>query len=95
MSGTTISDSYTAGISLTDAADNPVLVTGTISVSSGFALYGTAGITWTVTNAGSIGGASFGVLLPGGGSVTNQRGGTIYAAGGPGNADPACHQRDE
>lgn len=86
MTGTTISNSYTNGISLNDAADNPVLVTGTISVNSGYALYGTAGIAWTVTNAGTIGGASFGVLLPGGGSVTNQSSGTIYAAGGLGNA---------
>jgi hypothetical protein len=86
MTGTTISGSYSAGIPLFQAADNPVLVTGTIAASTGFALYGTSDIDWTVTNAGSLGGASFGVLLPGGGSVTNQNGAAITASGGPGNA---------
>jgi hypothetical protein len=86
MSGTTISNSYTNGIVLSDPADNPVLVTGTIAVNGGFALYGTNDVAWTVTNAGLIGGGAFGVLLPGGGSVTNQNGAAITANGNPGNA---------
>jgi hypothetical protein len=85
MTGTTISGSYTSSIVVSEASDNPVLVTGTIVVGSGSALYGSAAITtWTVTNAGTLEGVSFGVLLPGG-SVTNQNGGTITASGGPGS----------
>jgi hypothetical protein len=84
MSGTTISSSYTSGITLTQAADNPVLVTGTITVGAGIALYGAGGIAWTLTNAGLLrsegAGPSggYGVSLAAGGSVTNQANGTIY-----------------
>jgi hypothetical protein len=83
MSGTTISGSHHTGITLTQAADNPVLVTGTITVGSGIALYGAGGIDWTLTNAGLLrsqgAGSSggYGVSLSAGGSVTNDASGTI------------------
>jgi hypothetical protein len=56
MTGTTISGSHLIGITLTSSASNPVFVTGTISVSSGDALYGKPGAsnTWTINNSGTI-----------------------------------------
>jgi hypothetical protein len=80
MSGTTISGSSTTGVFLATPADNPVLVTGTISVASGIALNGQGGVVWTVTNAGLIDGNAIGVLLSSGG-VTNQSNGTILGSG--------------
>ena len=52
----TISSSYTSGIVLTSTANNPVKVTGRISVSSGIALEGTPGsaFSWTIDNYGTI-----------------------------------------
>ena len=79
MSGTTISGTSMSGVTLTQAADNPALVTGTITVASGTALYGADDMAWTVTNAGLLGSeAGYGVSLAAGGSVTNQATGTIY-----------------
>jgi hypothetical protein len=81
--GTTISSTYFAGVTLTQAAYNPVLVTGTITVASGVALYGGGGIDWTVTNAGLIRSddlgtsGGYGVSLTAGGMLTNQSGGII------------------
>jgi hypothetical protein len=83
VAGTTISSTYFNGVTLTQATYNPVLVTGTITVASGVALYGGGGIDWTVTNAGLIRsddlGASggYGVELSAGGLLTNQSGGII------------------
>ena len=75
MTGTTITGSYLAGKTLTQASYDPVLVTGTINdtASGDIALYGAGtGVTWTVTNQGSLYGAMAGVsLLSGGGTVTN------------------------
>ncbi len=84
MTGTTLSNTYFAGVTLTQAADDPVLVTGTITVGSGIALYGTDGIAWTITNEGLLRSegpgpsGGYGVSLTDGGSVTNQAAGTIY-----------------
>jgi plastocyanin len=52
----TISSTYTTGIVLTSTANNPVKVTGKISVASGIALHGTQGaaFNWTVQNYGTI-----------------------------------------
>lgn len=64
------------------AADNPAIVTGTISVSSAgqVALYGSAGNSWTVNNLGTIestGSAGMAVDLASGGLVVN---GTVGSA---------------
>ncbi|HUN41184.1 MAG TPA: Hint domain-containing protein [Acetobacteraceae bacterium] len=83
MSGTTISGSYLSGIRLTEGSANPVTVssTATITAASGSALYLAASVDWTLTNSGTLYGYSQGMLMPGGGSVTNQGGGTIAATG--------------
>jgi fibronectin-binding autotransporter adhesin len=60
-----------AGAVLTNASG------GTITSSGTAAVYGSAGAAVTVVNAGLIDPATFGVYLPGGGSVTNVSGATI------------------
>ncbi len=75
----TISQSYASGITLTNAGDNPVYVTGTINYGTGTALYGTSGTSWTLDNSGLISGI-VGVLLAAGGTLTNA--GTISGSGG-------------
>jgi len=61
--GTIISGSYSAGITLTSTGDNPVTVTGTITAPSGNALYGIGGTIsggdgalygWSIANYGTI-----------------------------------------
>ena len=94
-----ISGKYAAGITLTSQAENPVTVTGTITPSNSIALYGLGGGTnsWTVINAGSIGGGAHTGIALGDtlmyvakGIVTNQASGRItgydlgVAIGGPG-----------
>jgi hypothetical protein len=54
--GTTISGTH-SGITLSDTADNPVAVTGTIVSNTGAAIYGQGGAgsnSWTINNSGSI-----------------------------------------
>jgi collagen type I/II/III/V/XI/XXIV/XXVII alpha len=84
MTGRTIAGTYTAGISLTDPGDNPVTVLsgGIIDTGSGVALQGSSGTYWTIGNAGMVEATGttagdIGVLLAGGGAVTNLTGGTI------------------
>jgi hypothetical protein len=84
MTGRTIVGTYTTGISLSDPGDNPVTVLsgGIIDAGNGVALQGSSGTYWTVGNAGLVEatGATagdVGVLLAGGGAVTNLTGGTI------------------
>lgn len=83
ITGTTISNAYFTGVTLTQATYNPVLVTGAITVTTGVALYGGGGVAWTVTNAGLLrsdaAGVSggYGVSLTAGGYLTNQSGGII------------------
>jgi hypothetical protein len=54
----TISTTTSTGITLTSTSDNPVSVTGTITVSTGAALYGTGGgaspNSWTIDNSGLV-----------------------------------------
>src|SRR5690242_717982 len=90
---------YATGITLASQAQNPVTVTGTITPSSGIALFGPGGgmNSWTIVNSGVIGGAAgTGVALGNNvtyvanGSVTNKTGGRIAGfnigvnIGGPG-----------
>ncbi len=88
--GRTISGSYNTGIDLSSQTDNPVLVTGTLSVASGNALYGQGGgnRSWTISNAGTItSGDEHGIVLGGGsqrvttGIVTNEATGLISSTG--------------
>lgn len=96
---TVISGKYAVGITLTSKAQNPVTVTGTITPSNSIALYGPGGGTnsWTIINAGSIGGGAHTGIALGDtimyvakGIVTNQASGWItgydlgVAIGGPG-----------
>lgn len=96
---TVISGKYAVGITLTSKAQNPVTVTGTITPSNSIALYGPGGGTnsWTIINAGSIGGGAHTGIALGDtimyvakGIVTNQASGRIngydlgVAIGGPG-----------
>jgi hypothetical protein len=96
---TVFSGKYAAGITLTSQAQNPVTVTGTITPSSGIAMFGPGGGTnsWTIANTGSIGGgAGTGIALgnnvtyAANGIVSNGAGGRIAAfnigvnIGGPG-----------
>ena len=63
---TVFSGKYASGITLTSQGQNPVSVTGTITPSSGIALFGPGGgsNSWTVANSGLIGGsASTGIQL--------------------------------
>ena len=85
-----ITGSNTASITLTDTADNPVLVSGTIAVASGVALIGTggAGFGWVIGNTGTISagapgnGISLGTLATpvASGIISNATGGLIYGA---------------
>jgi hypothetical protein len=86
----TITGTYSFGITLTSTASNPVTVTNnaTITESNKSAIYGQYGggsYGWTIANAGTVLGQSFGVQLGSGGRyvaasvVTNQSGGTIAA----------------
>ena len=78
MTGRTISNTYTTSILLNGTTDNPVTVTGTISVTKGGALTGPKGTVWTVTNEGLIAStAGFGVYLAAGGTLANTVGGQI------------------
>ena len=84
MTGRTIAQTYTTGISLTDPGDNPVTVlsSATIDTGSGVALQGSSGTYWTIGNAGLLQATGtiagdIGVALAGGGAVTNLTGGTI------------------
>ncbi len=91
MAARTISSTYTAGITLTNTANNPVSVTGRISVTSGVALTGKAGASysWTINNAGTIitTAVSTGVILGAyesavaSGTLTNESGGLISSGG--------------
>src|ERR1700678_436129 len=92
--GTIISGSYPTGVTLNDTIDNPVTVTGTITAPSGNALYGIGGpidggggalYGWTISNVGTIGGATGSGIELGtdvnavaGGVVTNAGIGVIY-----------------
>ena len=88
---TIISTITSTGITLSPS-DNPVLVTGTITPTSGIALYGPGDgtNTWTIDNAGLISASDtasgYGIQLGsssavvGTGIVTNRSGGTITAA---------------
>ncbi len=84
MTGRTIAGTYNTGISLSDPGDNPVTVLsgGIIDTGNGVALQGSSGTYWTIGNAGlveAVGSTAgdVGVLLAGGGAVTNLTGGTI------------------
>jgi fibronectin-binding autotransporter adhesin len=78
MSGRTISNSYSSEITLTNTADNPVTVTGTIDAATQTALYGTTPGVWTIINQGLIdSGDASGITLGAGGTVSNISGGVI------------------
>ncbi len=84
MTGRTIAQTYTTGISLTDPGDNPVTVLSSaiINTGTGAALQGVSGTYWTIGNAGLIEATGstagdIGVVLAGSGAVTNLTGGTI------------------
>lgn len=87
--GTTFAATYFQTVTLSSPAEQPSSVTGTITVTSGVALYGSAGTAWSITNSGLIRsqgtGASggYGIYLLTGGDITNQSGGTVsgYAGG--------------
>jgi hypothetical protein len=73
---TTISGSYTVGINLTSASQNPLIITGTgtVNVAGAYAsaIYGNFGIPGTVTNAGLLEAANgYGIFLRSGGTITN------------------------
>jgi len=72
-----ISGSYTTSITLSSSADNPVTVTGTITVS-GRALIGQSPTSWTITNQGVVeSSGAVGIDLASGGSVGNDTGALI------------------
>src|ERR1700742_975181 len=84
MTGRTIAGTYNTGISLSDPGDNPVTVLSSaiINTGNGVALQGVSGTYWTIGNAGLIEATGsttgdIGVVLAGGGAVTNLTGGTI------------------
>jgi hypothetical protein len=81
----TISGSYSVGITLTNPSDNPVTVTGTISLGA-FGVDLQAASAWSIFNSGSIlglvtgaPGNSYGVELTAGGYVRNSASGLIRA----------------
>jgi hypothetical protein len=86
---TTISASSTIGLFLSSPSyANPVYIVAgvTVSNSSGAGVSATSGV-WTIQNGGSIAGSATsafgaGVVLPAGGSVTNQSGATISGFAG-------------
>ncbi len=71
--GLTISGTRTVGVHLTSASQNPVSVTstGAIVTAGSYAIYGSAGVNWAITNDGALAGANYGITLAGGGSITN------------------------
>ena len=74
MPGSTITGTLTTGLTLNDPATQlPLTVTasGRVTKSQGNAITGVAGTAWTVSNAGTINGAYYGVYLASGGLVTN------------------------
>jgi hypothetical protein len=75
MSGTTISSRQTAAVSLTEASQNPVVVTGSggvIVTGNTRAIYGGAAFAWTIVNNGLVSSQfGYGIYLTGGGVVTN------------------------
>lgn len=71
-----ISGPVTGGLTL-GLASTSLGATAAVSNASGVGVYGPAGTAQSVTNAGSISGASYGVQLAGGGLVTNLGGGTV------------------
>jgi hypothetical protein len=84
-----ISSTYTSEVTLTSSASNPVSLTSTAKLTptaaSISALYGNAGIGWTITNGGLISGGSLSNGIKLGASsnyvpasvITNQTGATI------------------
>ena len=85
----TIAGTYTTGVTLASAAQNPVSVTGTIAVTYGYALSGGGGYgeTWTINNSGLLQATDAQVVNLGSiagpvdhGVIANETGGTI--AGG-------------
>ena len=84
MSGTTITANATAGLYFNSAGQNPVTIvnTATVSDAAGPGILGSAGINWTITNAGKISATgtvagNTGVQLNGIGTVSNELGGSI------------------
>ena len=73
MTGRTISNTYSSGISLTSAGDNPltVLASASITSASGLGLYAASGTYWTIANAGRVNGYNVGVSFAGSGTLTN------------------------
>jgi hypothetical protein len=69
----TIHGTYTTGIKLTKSSDNPVIVTatGTVATSGSYAIYGAAGTQWTIATEGRLSGATYGITLASGGTITN------------------------
>lgn len=82
MAGTTISGSYTVGLTLsTPATQNPATISGTgrinVTATSGSALHGTKAAAWSVYNDGTVIGPGYGVFLAAGGVVSNGSTGLI------------------
>ncbi len=75
MAGTIYSGTYVSGIVLSNPATQlPATVTGRISNNNHSAIFGQAGVGWSVINQGAVentGTAGFGVDLKGGGTVEN------------------------
>ena len=80
--GRIINGIYNAGIKLTNAQDNPVVITpnGTIDTTGAYGLDGAVGTAWSVRNEGSVTGAVWGVTLASGGVVTNGSAGNTNAS---------------
>jgi hypothetical protein len=62
----TISNSYASGITVSNTADNPLTVLGTIDAGTGNALTATAPVSWNISNKGVVeaAGSGNGVVLP-------------------------------